>query len=68
MAKKDKTLAMAGPMTASPTDYMAEDDHRTMMRAAEVRSDPKRMAGVKRHHAKQRTALGRVGRTFGGRR
>ncbi len=49
-------------------DWKAADDHRTLMSAAEVRSDPKRMAGVKRHHAKTRVALSRVGRALGGRR
>lgn len=36
----------------SEQDYRAEDDHRTLQRAAEITSDSSRMAGVKRHHAK----------------
>ena len=56
----------ATPMPAN--DYQQEDDHRTLTRAAEVRGAPKRMAGVRQHHEKQRRALGAVGRSLGGRR
>lgn len=59
---------MAKSPFPSEDDYRAEDDHRTLCRAAEVRADAKRMKGVQRHHAKQRAALGRVGRSLGGRR
>lgn len=52
----------------SEMDYRAQDDHRTLMQAAEIKSDKQRMAGVKRHHAKQRASLSKVGRTLGGRR
>lgn len=52
----------------SEDDWRGESDHRTMMEAAGIKSDPKRMAGVKRHHQKTKTALGKVGRTLGGRR
>lgn len=47
-------------------DYQAEDDHRTMMHAAEIQDDDKRMAGVKRHQRKQTKALARVGSMVGG--
>lgn len=47
-------------------DYQAEDDHRTLTRAEEVRSDPKRMSGVRKHHRKQTVALGRISRALGG--
>lgn len=49
-------------------DYQAEDDHRTLTRAEEVRSDTKRMAGVRRHHRKQTDALSRISRALGGAR
>lgn len=52
----------------SEHDWQAEDDHRTMMRASEVKGDPKRMAGVKKHHRKQTRALANVGRSIGGKR
>lgn len=52
----------------SEDDYRAESDHQTLCRAADVRMDKKRMAGVKRHHAKTKASLGRVGRSLGGRR
>lgn len=46
-------------------DYRAEEDHRTLTRAQEIREDTGRMRGVKAHHAKQTRALGKVGRTLG---
>lgn len=63
---KSKNAVSAGP--AMPDDYRAEDDHRTLMRAAEIKGDHARMKGVHRHHLKQRAALSKVGRTLGGRR
>lgn len=45
----------------------AEDDHRTLTRAAEVQGDAERMKHVVRHHRKQTRALSRVGRALGGR-
>ena len=48
--------------------YQAEDDHRTLSRAAEVRNDPKRMAGVAKHHAKVKKSLASVGRSLRGKR
>lgn len=61
-------MCMGPSPSKSEDDYRAEDDHRTMMRAAEIKGDPQRVAGVKRHHAKQRAALSKVGRTLGGRK
>lgn len=43
-------------------DYQCEDDHRTLTRAEEIRSDAKRMAGVRRHHRKTTRALRRMDR------
>jgi hypothetical protein len=33
-------------------DYRAEDDHRTMTRAGEIKADRERLKGVKDHHKK----------------
>jgi hypothetical protein len=60
-----------GPMTSADAkkreaDYQAEDDHRTLTRAEEVRSDPKRMAGVRKHHRKQTQSLSRISKALGG--
>lgn len=52
-------------MSKSERDYQCEDDHRTLTRAEEIRSDPKRMAGVQRHHRKTTRALSRVGKAIG---
>lgn len=49
-------------------DYRAENDHSTMMRAAEIRSAPSRMAGVKKHHKKMMGQMGKVGKMVGGKR
>jgi hypothetical protein len=46
-------------------DYRGEDDHRTLSRAAEITSDKSRMDGAKKHHMKQKRALGKVGTLFG---
>jgi hypothetical protein len=54
----------AGPMHEH--DYQAEDDHRTMGRAAEIQADPKRMAGVRKHHKKVKRAVGIMSRTIHG--
>lgn len=43
-------------------DYQAEDDHRTLMRSAEVQNDPARMAGAKKHHKKQMKKMALVQR------
>ena len=53
-----------GPMGKSDDDYRAESDHRTMMDAAEVQQDPKRMAGVKKHHKKTMKKAALVQRTM----
>jgi hypothetical protein len=46
-------------------DYRAEDDHRTMTRAAEIAGDNSRMAGVAKHQQKSMKNLSRVGRMIG---
>lgn len=52
----------------SEDDWKAGSDHRTMMEAAEIRGDKSRMRGVKKHHQKQKAALGKVGRSLSGKR
>ena len=72
MAKGSKAAGpaqLAGTSPSSAYDkYQDEDDHRTLSRAAEVQSDPKRMAGVKRHQKRQQRTLSTVGRMIGGKR
>lgn len=58
-----------GPSVTSDRDYQAEDDHRTLSRAADIQSDKGRMAGAKKFHrktTKQHAAMGRS--FFGGKR
>ena len=57
-----------GPSEPDMDDYRAESDHHTLTRAQEVQTDPKRMAGVRKYHAKQVKALTKVGRTIGSKR
>lgn len=49
-------------MDAREREYRAEDDHRTLRRAAEVRSDPNRMRDVSSYHRKTLREIGEVGR------
>jgi hypothetical protein len=53
-----------GTKTSTPfpgaTDFQGEDDHRTLMRGEEIKNDPARMKGVKKHHRKQKKALSQV--------
>lgn len=58
MASKKQATA---PMLDLDHDYQAEDDHRTLTRAAEIAGDGKRMSGVKRHHTKLSRGLAKVG-------
>jgi hypothetical protein len=53
------------PSAKSMNAYQAEDDHRTLSRAAEVQADPKRMKGVAQHHRKQKRSLSKVGKMIG---
>lgn len=56
--------ASSMPMMKSDADYMAEDDHRTMSRAAEIQNDPRRMQGVKKQHRKVTKQQALVGRAI----
>jgi hypothetical protein len=52
----------------SEKDYQAEEDHRTLTRAEEIRADKARMTRVAAHHAKTSRALKRMDRVVGGKR
>jgi hypothetical protein len=56
-----------GPSVSERDDYRAEDDLRTLTRAEEIRSDVKRLAGVKRFHRKQTQTAKRLTRSLNGR-
>lgn len=47
------------------SEWRAEEDHRTLQRAAEVRSDPKRIKSAAEHHRKKMAEMSTVGRTLG---
>lgn len=68
MTAKAPALAGVNPSPKPDEDFRAEDDHRTMMRAEEIRADTDRMAGVKRHQRKQLRMMTRMQRALGGRR
>lgn len=48
--------------------YQAEDDHRTLTRAAEIQSDKGRMKGVLKHHQSKKRAMTKLGTMLKGRR
>jgi len=62
MAKKGNAVPAPPP---GEDDYRCEDDHRTLTRAEEIRSDAKRMAGVRKHHRKTIRAVKRMDRVVG---
>ncbi len=67
MAKTIKANKLGGAvpqMGPSEDDYRAEDDHRTLTRAEDIRSDAGRMKGVLKHQSKMERALGRMARTL----
>ena len=45
-------------------DYRDQDDHRTIMQAAEISGDRKRMSGVRRHHRKEQRKMALVQRSM----
>jgi hypothetical protein len=55
-AKKKKSVNTLMPSVpavwADDKKWRAEEDHRTMTRAGEIKSDKDRMRGVKEHHKK----------------
>ena len=65
MKSSKSTSAPVQPsMSLMDRQYQAEDDHRTLTRADEVRQDASRMKGVRKHHRKMTVALRHVGRTI----
>ncbi len=61
-------MATQAPGGKTEDDWRAEDDHRTLSRAEEVRSDPKRMAGVKAHHRKKLGEMANISESLGEKR
>jgi hypothetical protein len=53
MGKKSSSPAMP----SMDRNYQDEDDHRTLMRAAEIGNDRKRLSGARRHHKKEEKRL-----------
>lgn len=64
MAKRITGGAVPMP-SKQQDDYQAEDDHRTLQRAEEVRSDSTRMKRVATHHRKKMGEMKRVGQELG---
>lgn len=63
-----KGASAAMPMQMSKDPWQAEDDHRTLQRAEEIKGDRGRMAGVRRHHRKMTKAMNKIGKSLGGKR
>lgn len=55
-------MATCGP---SDEDWRASSDHDTLSRAADIHSDPSRMAGVRNHQVKQVKSLKKMDETLG---
>lgn len=45
--------------------WRSESDHRTLMDAESIKTDPSRLSGVKAHQKKQMKSLARVGASLG---
>jgi hypothetical protein len=65
MAEKKKksanTLMPASPeVWAGDSKWRAEDDHRTMTKAGEIKADRERMKAVKDHHKKMSKNMEKV--------
>jgi hypothetical protein len=60
MAKNAKSNVTAAP--AMDDKWQRESDHRTLMQAAEVMADPKRMAGVSSQQKKSEQATSMLSR------
>lgn len=58
-------MAPKAGLDKDASQWQAEDDHRTVSRAAEIQGDPKRMAGVKKHHRKVTKSMSKVGSLIG---
>lgn len=53
---KKKEVAVSSPMN-SEDSWQAESDLRTLVEAAKIRKDPKRMAAVRKKEAEMRAAM-----------
>lgn len=54
-------LSAAPVMSKSEDDYRAEDDHRTLTRAEEIRGDGQRMQKVRKIHRKKAREIASLG-------
>ncbi len=53
------------PMPVDPDPaWQAEDDHRTLLQADDIRSDPARLRGVRKHTQKQLKKLTKLHRSL----
>lgn len=52
-------------MNKQEREWRAEDDYRTITRAAEINADSSRMQGVRQQHRKAQRALTKAGRAIG---
>lgn len=64
--KKGSGTGQAVPTPYDDSKWRAEDDHRTLSRAAEIHSDPSRIAGVRKHHVEQTRNLKAMDMALGG--
>lgn len=64
--KKGSGLGQAYPSSFDHDKYQAEDDHRTLSRAAEIHGDAHRMTGVRKHHVAQTKNLKAMDMALGG--
>ena len=58
--KKPSTVSAATRLTAQDKKYQAQDDLRTMQRAAEIQSDKSRMTAAQKEAQNQMAALSSI--------
>jgi hypothetical protein len=61
MARK---ASSPSPSVGPDPSWQAEDDHRTLMQADDIRSDPSRLRGVRKHTARQLKKLTKLHRSL----
>lgn len=66
MAKRKKGSGIGQSVPYDDSKWRAEDDHRTLSRAAEIHADPTRIAGVRKHHVAQTKNLKAMDMALGG--
>jgi hypothetical protein len=54
---KKKAVAVSEPSAFDEDSWRAESDLRTLVEAAKIRKDPKRMAAVRKKEAEMRAAM-----------